>query len=164
MDKLRQDMLKKLERERELNENRAGDNQHDESSAENDAGNKKHGSKRNTDNNIAEEEENQDFNMFDSVHVEKMTTEKTLHGQGQDQVYDDLECDDKERYLKIRIGELIKDQYRVVQKLGKGVFANVVKALDVKNNKEYAIKILRNDEIMMRAGEKEKNILEALNA
>ena len=47
--------------------------------------------------------------------------------------------------------------------MGKGVFSNVVKVIDVHTGQEFAIKILRNDEVMLRAGEKEKTILEKIN-
>ncbi len=78
-------------------------------------------------------------------------------------VYDELECDDFEKYLKIRIGEILNEEYRIVQKLGKGVFANVVKATNLVSKKECAIKILRNDDITLRSGENEYKILEKLN-
>jgi len=48
--------------------------------------------------------------------------------------------------------------------LGKGVFANVCKAVQLSTNREVAIKILRTEDIMLRAGEKEKQILELLNS
>lgn len=38
------------------------------------------------------------------------------------------ECDDEQNYFKIRIGEILLQKYRITQKCGKGVFANVVKA------------------------------------
>lgn len=54
----------------------------------------------------------------------------------------------------------MNDQYKIISKLGKGVFANVVKAQDINTKEEFAVKILRNEEIMLRAGEKERQILE----
>lgn len=74
------------------------------------------------------------------------------------------DCDDEDHYYKIRIGEVLNREYRVVQKLGKGVFANVCKAVQISNGREVAIKILRTEDIMLRAGEKEKQILELLNS
>lgn len=38
------------------------------------------------------------------------------------------ECDDEQNYFKILIGEVLGGKYKVVQKSGKGVFANVCKA------------------------------------
>ena len=46
-----------------------------------------------------------------------------------------------------------------MEKIGKGVFANVCKAKDLSNEEIVAIKILRSDEIMLRSGEKELEIL-----
>lgn len=55
--------------------------------------------------------------------------------------------DDENCYLKIRIGEVIGERYKVINKLGEGVFASVCSAEDLKaaneNEKIVAIKILR---------------------
>jgi serine/threonine-protein kinase PRP4 len=54
--------------------------------------------------------------------------------------------------------------YRVVQsKSGKGVFSNVVKAVNQLTNSEVAIKMLRSEEIYQRSGERERTILLKLN-
>ncbi|EAR92852.2 cyclin-dependent kinase-like Serine/Threonine kinase family protein (macronuclear) [Tetrahymena thermophila SB210] len=73
------------------------------------------------------------------------------------------ECDDEQNYFKILIGEVLNGKYRVIQKCGKGVFANVCKAEQLDNGKMVAIKILRSNEIMRDSGEREKEIIQKLN-
>lgn len=41
------------------------------------------------------------------------------------------EHDDAENYLKIILGQMIGDRYKITKKLGKGVFANVCSAEDI---------------------------------
>jgi serine/threonine protein kinase len=48
--------------------------------------------------------------------------------------------------------------------LGKGVFGNVVKVLNIETEKEYAVKILRNNEMIMKSGEKESGYLKKINS
>ena len=73
------------------------------------------------------------------------------------------EWDDDNNYYRIRIGEILNKEYKVIGKLGEGVFANVAKAIALSTGQEVAIKILRSEDLMLRAGEKEKEILELLN-
>lgn len=73
------------------------------------------------------------------------------------------ECDDDQQYFKIRIGEVLAGKYRITEKCGKGVFANVCKAEQLDNNKIVAIKILRSNEIMHESGTREKEIIQRLN-
>lgn len=56
-----------------------------------------------------------------------------------------------------------KDYKVTVSKSGKGVFSNVVKAINTQNGSEVAIKILRGEEIYLRSGERERQILLKLN-
>ena len=63
-----------------------------------------------------------------------------------------MECDDDQGYYRARIGEMINLKYKVVQKLGKGVFSSVVKAVDIKTKNEVAIKIVRTGEIFNVSG------------
>lgn len=57
--------------------------------------------------------------------------------------------DDAEGYYKVFPRELIDGRYDVQEKLGKGIFANVIRANDLKNNnKPVAIKIIRNNDSM----------------
>ena len=71
--------------------------------------------------------------------------------------------DDDEGYYRIIIGELIDDRYHVQSNLGKGVFSGVVRAYDNLNKKQVAIKIIRNNETMTKAGATEIGVLEKLN-
>ncbi|KAF9948639.1 U4/U6 small nuclear ribonucleoprotein prp4 [Mortierella alpina] len=71
--------------------------------------------------------------------------------------------DDAEGYYRFGHGELLDGRYVVTSVLGKGVFSSVVKARDSKaDNAEVAIKILRNNETMYKAGKKELDILKRL--
>ncbi|KAI9372680.1 kinase-like domain-containing protein [Aspergillus egyptiacus] len=70
--------------------------------------------------------------------------------------------DDPEGYYNVRLGELINGRYHVHQNLGKGMFSSVVRAMDSKTNSLVAIKIVRNNDTMKKAGLKEINILEQL--
>lgn len=55
-------------------------------------------------------------------------------------------------------GELLNNKYKVVELCGKGVYGNVVKVVD-DTNKEYAVKIIRNYDILMQFGLKEFKLL-----
>jgi serine/threonine-protein kinase PRP4 len=71
--------------------------------------------------------------------------------------------DDPDGYYKIILGELLDGRYHVQANLGKGMFSGVVRALDSVTKKEVAIKLIRNNETMRKAGWKEIEILENLN-
>ncbi|KAL5338716.1 kinase-like domain-containing protein [Aspergillus crustosus] len=71
--------------------------------------------------------------------------------------------DDPEGYYNLRIGELIDGRYHVKQNLGKGMFSSVVRATDSKTDNTVAIKIIRQNDTMKKAGLKEINILERLH-
>ncbi|KAG9897069.1 kinase-like protein, partial [Aureobasidium melanogenum] len=70
--------------------------------------------------------------------------------------------DDPEGYYRIILGELLDDRYHVQTNLGKGVFSAVVRALDTTTNRTVAIKIIRTQESMYKAGMKEIEILQKL--
>ncbi|KAK6538752.1 U4/U6 small nuclear ribonucleoprotein prp4, variant 2 [Orbilia ellipsospora] len=72
--------------------------------------------------------------------------------------------DDFEGYYRIILGELIDGRYHVQANLGKGMFSGVVRALDTETKKLVAIKIIRNNETMRKAGQKEIDILKKLAA
>lgn len=70
--------------------------------------------------------------------------------------------DDADGYYKVYIGELLDGRYHVQASLGKGMFSGVVRATDNNTGKLVAIKIIRNNEIMKKAGLKEVEILKQL--
>ncbi|KAK9453115.1 kinase-like domain-containing protein [Dipodascopsis uninucleata] len=74
--------------------------------------------------------------------------------------------DDDEGYYRVIIGELLDGRYHVQANLGKGMFSSVVKAVDNQHSDgtQVAIKIIRNNDIMHKAGMKEMGILESLNS
>jgi serine/threonine-protein kinase PRP4 len=70
---------------------------------------------------------------------------------------------DAEGYYMVVIGELLNNRYVVQSNLGKGMFSGVVRALDnSRGGKPVAIKILRNNEAMRKAGLKEIAILQKI--
>ncbi|KAL2066930.1 hypothetical protein VTL71DRAFT_1354 [Oculimacula yallundae] len=71
--------------------------------------------------------------------------------------------DDIEGYYKIILGELLNGRYHVQANLGKGMFSGVVRAMDITTKKLVAIKLIRNNEIMRKAGMKEIEILQKIN-
>merc|ERR1719498_1017611 len=72
--------------------------------------------------------------------------------------------DDVEGYYRAKIGEVMGERYLVVEDMcGKGVFSNVIKAKDQKDDAMVAIKIMRCNDMMRKAAEKEVQILERLN-
>lgn len=72
---------------------------------------------------------------------------------------------DSEGYYKAKIGEVMAGRYLIVEDTcGKGVFSNVVKAKDQQGNIMVAIKIMRCNDMMRKAAEKEVEVLERLAA
>ncbi|OAP63366.1 hypothetical protein AYL99_02593 [Fonsecaea erecta] len=72
--------------------------------------------------------------------------------------------DDSDGYYITILGELIEDRYHVTQNLGRGMFSSVVRATDRRTGKPVAIKIVRNNETMRKAGIKEIDILKDIAA
>ncbi|KAL2634241.1 hypothetical protein R1flu_005720 [Riccia fluitans] len=74
--------------------------------------------------------------------------------------------DDAEGYYCFRIGEILDGRYEVASSHGRGVFSTVVRARDLKAGRgepeEVAIKIIRNNETMFKAGQQELVILKKL--
>ncbi|ESQ32905.1 hypothetical protein EUTSA_v10003622mg [Eutrema salsugineum] len=74
--------------------------------------------------------------------------------------------DDAEGYYSYQFGELLDGRYEVIATHGKGVFSTVVRAKDLKAGpaepEEVAIKIIRNNETMHKAGQIEVQILKKL--
>ncbi|KAI9673161.1 MAG: U4/U6 small nuclear ribonucleoprotein prp4 [Caeruleum heppii] len=71
--------------------------------------------------------------------------------------------DDHEGYYRVILGELLDGRYHVQANLGKGMFSGVVRAMDAKTKKLVAIKLIRSNETMKKAGLKEIEILQKLN-
>lgn len=71
---------------------------------------------------------------------------------------------DTEGYYRIMIGELLDSRYAVQSILGKGVFSAVVKAIDQDSGESVAIKVIRNNDVMRKAGLQEIRLLEQLMA
>jgi serine/threonine-protein kinase PRP4 len=72
--------------------------------------------------------------------------------------------DDPDGYYRVRIGEVLDDRYRVYGYTGSGVFGNVVRATDSnKKDRQVAIKIIRNNEVMRKTGMRELETLKKLN-
>ncbi|KAF5794123.1 putative protein kinase CMGC-DYRK-PRP4 family [Helianthus annuus] len=74
--------------------------------------------------------------------------------------------DDAEGYYSYRFGEILDGRYEVIAAHGKGVFSTVVRAKDLKagsnDPEEVAIKIIRNNDKMYKAGLEELVILKKL--
>ena len=70
--------------------------------------------------------------------------------------------DDHEGYYKVKLGELLDGRYHLQSNLGKGMFSGVVRAIDQRTKRLVAIKIVRNNETMHKAGQKEIGILKTL--
>ncbi|KAG5598389.1 hypothetical protein H5410_029759 [Solanum commersonii] len=75
---------------------------------------------------------------------------------------------DPEGYYRYRFGEILDGRYEILAAHGKGVFSTVVRAKDLKarpgDPTEVAIKIIRNNDTMYKAGMEELVILKKLVA
>lgn len=66
----------------------------------------------------------------------------------------------------MQIGEILNKRYQVNHKDAnkKGVFSSVILAIDLETQQKVAIKILRANDIFLRSGEKERDIISLLNS
>ncbi|GAA0155483.1 protein modifying enzyme [Lithospermum erythrorhizon] len=93
---------------------------------------------------------------------------KTGKGDGKAIIRSGLDdnWDDAEGYYSYRFGELLDGRYEIVAAHGKGVFSTVVRAKDLKaklgDPEEVAIKMIRSNETMYKAGMEELVILKKL--
>lgn len=73
--------------------------------------------------------------------------------------------DDAEGYYCARIGEVLDDRYTITAHVGRGVFSNVLRAIDSKGEgePEVAIKVIRCNETMYKAAQLEIDILQKLS-
>ena len=78
------------------------------------------------------------------------------------------ETEDTKGYYIPQVGEILLDtqkgcRYKINSVKGKGVFSCVVEVSNLDNNEKSAIKVLRNNDVMRKSGEKEIKILTKLN-
>jgi serine/threonine-protein kinase PRP4 len=70
---------------------------------------------------------------------------------------------DQEGYYKARVGEVIEGRYKVLGVIGQGVFSVVLKCLDSsENGTEVALKMIRNNDTMRKAAQKEVALLKEI--
>nr|POF13223.1 serine/threonine-protein kinase prp4 [Quercus suber] len=67
-------------------------------------------------------------------------------------------------HYRIILNELLDGRYAVQEQIGKGTFATVVRAMDTKTGLAVAIKIACNNDTMYKAGQREMEIVQRLNA
>jgi len=73
--------------------------------------------------------------------------------------------DDHEGYYKTLVGEMISDRYLVLGSIGRGVFSTVLRCQDQKEEGAVvAVKIIRNNDVMRKAAQRELDLLRALAA
>lgn len=98
-----------------------------------------------------------DFNINRATHRQTNDSEKY-----NDQLSDNW--DDAEGYYQVSIGDTLNhNRYRIKSLLGQGMFANVVSAVDKDKDRQVAIKIARNNDIMYRNGLKEIAMLKEIS-
>ena len=115
-----------------------------------------------------------EFDMFasddDDEDEEDVETEANVAAKGtilDEKLLDNW--DDPEGYYKLISNELVDGgRYRVIKGLGRGVFANVAQAEEVKtdgdaNPRIVAIKMIRRNDLMRRASQKEMDFLRKVN-
>lgn len=108
---------------------------------------------------------NTEFDMFADDDGDDMFAEAPMQPRAEIKAAQALDVnlmdnwDDPEGYYITMLGELIQDRYHVTQTLGRGMFSSVVRATDSQTNMPVAIKIVRNNESMRKAGIKEIDIL-----
>ena len=130
------------------------------------------------------QENDDDFDMFNDEVVTPpptksiaLKTDATISSSiSVSGVYND-DYDDSEGYYKSTIGEIISfksaqaqddksktKSFKVLGTMGKGVFSSVIKCVSTTNENEIiAIKLIRNNETMTKAAQKESRILHLLN-
>jgi len=112
----------------------------------------------------AEEEENDGNDMFGETATLKVADKRELANAISTTGASAEDWDDSEGYYIPRLNEVIHDRYQIVtESAGAGVFSNVVKCQDKKQGFEVAIKVIRNNDMMRKAAEKEVEILQRLN-
>eukprot|EP00474_Spongospora_subterranea_P000764 CRZ01222.1 hypothetical protein [Spongospora subterranea] len=74
--------------------------------------------------------------------------------------------DDAEGYYSFRLGDVLHDgRYEVFANQGRGVFSTVLRVRDrLAGNRELVVKVIRQNDVMYKAGLKEVNLLKILGA
>ncbi|XXQ33111.1 non-specific serine/threonine protein kinase [Plasmodiophora brassicae] len=74
--------------------------------------------------------------------------------------------DDAEGYYSFRLGDRLQDgRYEVFANQGRGVFSTVLRVRDrLAGNRELVVKVIRLNDVMFKAGQKEINMLKILGA
>jgi serine/threonine-protein kinase PRP4 len=98
-----------------------------------------------------------DFDMFDTRKSEPLSPTQDVAAAVP--VATEIEAD-SEGYCLIRLGEVLNQRYKVVSHCGRGVFSRVVKCLDLETNQMVAIKVVRDNDMMKRVGQKEIETLQ----
>lgn len=76
--------------------------------------------------------------------------------------------DDVEGYYIFQVGEVLDGRYRISAAHGKGVFSTVLRATDMeaetagRSGTEVAVKVIRSNDVMLKAGRQERDILQRL--
>jgi serine/threonine-protein kinase PRP4 len=74
------------------------------------------------------------------------------------------DCDDGEGYYRVTIGEMLDGRYRVTELAGKGVFSGVLRCVDTVTDARVAVKVIRCNDMMARAADKEIALCQSLAA
>ncbi|KAG9253443.1 kinase-like domain-containing protein [Emericellopsis atlantica] len=123
-------------------------------------------------NKVGNDEDDDDFDMFaEDFDEDKYATTAAPKAAplesadaGDEPKGGILEGDDKDGYYKMRVGEILSGRYQVQATLGKGMFSNVLRAVDITTKKLVAIKVMRNNDALRKGGYTEIAILEKLNS
>jgi hypothetical protein len=91
------------------------------------------------------------------------TPEDQLGGDQKKVINQPSMLEDSTGYYTPQMDEILNEKYKVIGFCGKGIFSNVIKVVDINNNQEYAVKIIRSIDVMLISGEKERSILKKLN-
>lgn len=97
--------------------------------------------------------------VYSRLHAE--TRGGAIEDDADKERYLESNWDDGEGYYKARIGEVIAERYQTLGVVGKGVFSTVLKCVDVRNSDAdpVAVKLIRSNDVMKKAAEKELSIL-----
>jgi serine/threonine-protein kinase PRP4 len=121
-------------------------------------------------NHEAPKEMKDEFDMFADEDDDDMFADRPIKPTSEKKAAQALDAnlmdnwDDAEGYYITNLGELIQGRYHVTQTLGRGMFSSVVRATDMETNTPVAIKIVRSNETMKKAGIKEIDILKDIAA